>query len=100
MERKGERARCEPLGDRTETDAVPEPLLHVGLQVDAREVPRRLDASVRERRDDRLPVDIPGERHDVDEPRTLVVGIVGTRKLEPWHVRKDLSIATRRRATA
>ena len=82
MEREGQRSRRDVLRDGTQPDAIPEALPHVRLQVDARQVPRGLDAVSRERLDDRLAVGADRKRDDVDEPRALVLGVVVARELE------------------
>ena len=46
VERKRERARGDVLGDRAEADAIAEPLLHVRLEVDARQVASGLHSAI------------------------------------------------------
>ena len=80
-----------------------EPLAHVRLEVDRRQVRRARDALGAEPRDHAVAVDARGQLHDVDEPRALVVGVVGERHLdvEPGEqlavARRDL--AARRRGS-
>src|SRR4051794_16935841 len=82
VERQCERARGAVLADREHPLAESEALAHVRLQVDGRQVRRARDAAVAQARDDLVAVDSPWKLHDIDEPRALVVAIVGERRVD------------------
>ena len=93
MEGQRERARGHLLGDRAQPLGEPVPLAHVRLQVDARQVTGGLDAVLGEPADDLLAVGSGRQRDDVDEPRPLVLVVVGARQLEPGDVTEQLRVA-------
>ena len=77
VERQSQRASACALRRREHPLPVAEALAIVRLQVDRRQVRLRRDAVLRQARHDAVAVESGIQEHDVDEPRALVIGVVG-----------------------